>query len=171
MKTEEKRITLRVPIVLAGKVDRDVKRRRGEERKFSLNDWIVEAMRRKLDPGTGMENAPHTVREMEGLAQRTSRAAELAAKIPGLQAGVGGHPASGQPAKMENLSIPATSSRPWLPELVRLSRMGEVDPGSSAQEFDDLIGGRGFKPPKGWALWSTEKRARWLDENKPLESR
>lgn len=45
----EKRITLRVPAILATLVDGLVQERRARERKFSLNDWIVEAMREKDD--------------------------------------------------------------------------------------------------------------------------
>lgn len=52
----ERRITLRVPVILAGRVDKAVLERRGEERKFSLNDWIVEAIREKVDGPPAMPN-------------------------------------------------------------------------------------------------------------------
>lgn len=59
----------------------------------------------------------------------------------------------------------------WLPHLKKLGALGEVDPGSAAEEFATLLRDSSFRAPKGWANWSLEKRASWLDENKPLESK
>ena len=61
------------------------------------------------------------------------------------------------------------STKPWLPELMRLQRMGEMDPSSSEDEFNTLMRGETFRPPKGWANWSLKNRADWLDANRPIE--
>jgi hypothetical protein len=49
--TPERRITLRLPSILAARIDQEIAKRRAEQRKFSLNDWITEACRVHLDGG------------------------------------------------------------------------------------------------------------------------
>jgi hypothetical protein len=45
----ERRITLRIPPILAIRVLRIVSERRMAQRKFSMNDWIIEAMSAHAD--------------------------------------------------------------------------------------------------------------------------
>ena len=52
----------------------------------------------------------------------------------------------------------------WLAKLKELARIGEEDPGSAHDEFEHLTHGRFTRPPKGWASWSLEKRAKYLDD-------
>lgn len=168
----ERRMTIRIPEILARRVDSVVVERKAAERKFSLNDWLVEAIRGYVDRGTeavvvnryqsqAQRNEPHPI---QSGARPKMTATELAASIPGLR--LGSSAAMAEPAEVEMGENVKT--KPWLPELIRLQRMSEMDPASSADEFATLLHGEAFRPPKGWAMWSMEKRARWLDENKPI---
>jgi hypothetical protein len=59
-------------------------------------------------------------------------------------------------------------TRPWLPELKRITEMGECDPSSAADEFQRLLGGE-KRLAKKWQQMPVQQRAKWLDENYPLE--
>lgn len=106
--------------------------------------------------------------------QQRKKLEDLAASIPGLHVGVGEGNASTAPtAQMDNTyvgdcPVEDVKTKPWLPILLKLQQMGEVDPGSAAEEFNTLLKGEQFRQPKGWHQWSMEKRARWLDQNKAL---
>jgi hypothetical protein len=58
--------------------------------------------------------------------------------------------------------------KPWISELKRLQRMGEVDPGESADEERRKLDSVGFQTPKGWIRWTLEQRADYLDIHHPL---
>lgn len=68
---EERRITFRIPPVLASRVDAAVLERRAEERKFSMNDWILEAVREKLDGA----------RQVQGMEARASEVQPITARL------------------------------------------------------------------------------------------
>ncbi len=73
--TQERRITLRTPSILAARIDAAVRVRQAEERKFSMNDWIVEACRAYLDGGV-------TTPKADILGQMQRRAGGHAAGLP-----------------------------------------------------------------------------------------
>lgn len=105
--------------------------------------------------------------EMRTTKLRT--AAEIAASIPGLSVGLGtSWPTSenGGVTHIGDAPMVDLDTRPWLPELVKLQRRGEFE--DVTEDFTALHGGS-FRPPKGWAQWSIERRASWLDANHPLE--
>jgi hypothetical protein len=88
--TEERRITLRVPGVLASRLDKSVGERQGEYPKFSMNDWIVEAIREKVDAQTEADAAIRSVAPgvvAEPLFQAKLTQEGLLARIPGLKTG------------------------------------------------------------------------------------
>jgi hypothetical protein len=168
-------MTIEIPEVLRAKVDAYVERRRADYSRYSVKDAIIEALRNLVD-GPQDATIAHARAVItsgptsNGGAFQTGApkmtAAQLAASIPGLTLG-------------ESLSVTDSpvfangdgedvKTKPWLPELTRIQRMSEMDPSSSADEFASLLRGEQFHPPKGWGMWSLEKRARWLDQNKPI---
>ncbi len=76
--TQERRITLRTPSILAARIDAAVRVRQAEERKFSMNEWIVEACRAYLDGGV-------TTPKADILGQMQRRAGGHAAGLPAEQ--------------------------------------------------------------------------------------
>lgn len=105
--------------------------------------------------------------------QPRSKAQELAATIPGLRVGFGVSPSTGDlpaiaPASSNEVDSDAKLFKPWILELQRLQRMGEVDPGEAADEERRKLDSVGFQTPKGWMRWTLEQRADYLDQHHPL---
>jgi hypothetical protein len=155
----------------------------------SVSDWL-------RDAGTAaIIGVRPTVATSEPEPSTQSRAVALVASIPGVRLGIpmaGGlciASGVGQEERSQTLAVPNSANedgdthsdtpeaieelgedvptKPWLPELMRIQRMGEIDPESAADELRRLV--PEFKPPKGWAGWSIGQRAAWLDLNRPLE--
>lgn len=110
--------------------------------------------------------------------------AEIAASIPGVKLGTAPEAFIGEDGQMfqfavaqdpnsfdvANAPTEEITTKPWLPELTRITKLSEFDPGSATEELNALIGSL-FRPPKGWMAWSLQKRAAYLDETHPLEGK
>ncbi len=163
-----KAVSVRFPEVLKARADAEIKKRRETYPKYSFNDFMLDAMRHELDGPPGLPAAIQVAPAVQTGQEPTKQeigidAAEWLAsrsntitKVSGAVIDLGDAPAED------------VKTKPWLPELIRLAKMGEMDPGSAAEEMNSLLKGDQFRAPKGWFQWSMEKRARWLDLNKPL---
>lgn len=141
---------MRFPSVLGAKMDGEVRVRRQEPGgwKFSMNDLVVEAVRKLLDGG------------------------ESRTPAPGVRGGMfSGEPISNGPVttSMPAMITAGSMKRAWFPELKRLQELGQQNEADARDEFTEMVGVE-FVEPKGWPTWDLKRRAAWLDAKHPLES-
>lgn len=153
MATEtEKRLTLRIPTVLAKRIDNEVEKRKGAERKFSMNDWLVEAVREKLDYELPMVNGGGQGREVPvGGPQQQQQQQRSPVSIPGVSKGSAlfGGPVG------------------WGAKLPKIDQEGEQDPVGALEKMRELAG-TDIQLPRDWSRWGIDKKIRFMDENHPL---
>jgi hypothetical protein len=191
-----RRFTLRFPEILGLRVDAAC-----EESDCSLNTWIVESMRLRLD---GENSAvPQTYQDKKTTTDKSAVESvttiyspvvlEQAAKA---ESGIGRSVTEFLLSAKPKISVPAgrieneltialddaaerqlgPASRPWLPELLKIQKTYDEDKGSALEDYAYLV--RNMKmPPKhrGYTPVSNQKelvaRAAWLDEHHPLEGK
>ena len=146
--------TVRIPEVLRSKVDAYIEKRRVEYVRFSLNDFLMEAMRDKLD---GAPVATAVYQQAEMMPSNPPPFGKSA------EAFLAGKLAPSHPTKREH----------WLPVLEKIAAKYAVDP-SEGEELARLLNGE--MPPSRYAQWATMPKVRnalavYLDETHPMETR
>ena len=83
-----KGVTVRFADILYRRVVADVEKRKQENRKFSISDWLIEAAREKLDGPPEPAGTMAIHRNVFTAPAPRRSAAELAASIPGVRLGI-----------------------------------------------------------------------------------
>lgn len=134
---EMKVITVRIPVILASRMDSAVTKRKAEFPKFSMNDWVLEAIREKVDGlAIVLQSVPAAI---GGISTMT---------IPGVQGGVGGG-----------------TSDFWQKWGMESKRLDPEARDQSFREALAERCALGLQLPKAWNKWSTEFRLSWLRSN------
>lgn len=147
------------------RVDDAVAKRKGEERKFSLNDWIVEAIRAKVDGGDarayGMLPNGDIVLPVKidpaGAFGRKRTAAELAASIPGVRVGMGENFFDAGDAPVEDVVL-----FDWDKQFAKWASHGEEGDREMTEYFQEHRVEGGF-----WKQKTKAGRLLWCKENLP----
>ena len=169
-------MTLRIPEILAKRLDAVLAERRREERRFSMNDWLVEAIRGKLDratePPRRLDPKPTLSRRdlEDGETVTTDHPQSAIEHAARAEAPIGRSVTEFLLTQGPTVPVaaepPAPAARAWLPELMKLRKRAEYE--DVTEDFTALIGGP-FRPPKGWAQWDVKRQAAYLEENHPLD--
>lgn len=177
----DRRITLRIPEILALLVDRVVGERKVRERKFSLNDWIVEAIREKIDGAAMAESVKRGMDRLSELKQSThggvSRDGVAFGKSVGGFLGVQNRLGAGSGQNLEGRWAPPLNtallveSKPFphdtMRKLQKIAAKRESDPGDAADDLALLLQGRSPAKHASWCLNHKTMLAfaEWLDAN------
>ena len=123
----------------------------------SVSEWLRDLGVAAIAPPT----SPAPAVNRTGVERRSP--ASFAASIPGVRVGLS------IPVDVGDAPVEDVPTKPWLPELVRLQRLGEADPGEALEEFQSLLRGQTAGLPRGFQNMPLQQRAGWLDEHRPLE--
>lgn len=150
----EVRVTLRIPSILAAKVGKAVGERRKEWRKYSMNDWLCEAIREKLDgPSIPVADIPYNPPVERRPVPNIPVAAQAYAFPEDLEplgySSVGDGGAIGQRLN-EDLG---RRKKAW--DRASTRETGDAD-------IDEFLLSEGRQKPPGWAKWGLPRRKAWF---------
>jgi hypothetical protein len=150
---EWKCMSLRLPLVVSARISKAVEVRRQDPGswKFSINDWMIEAAREKLD---GVIQSAE-VEVVRGRPEPTTTSL-----FPGT---VGDLLKSGLVTKGVGSAQPVN----WKAEYARIQKKYGEDAVGAAEEFEALMVEHGVTKPNSWARRTIDQRLAWLEATHP----
>jgi hypothetical protein len=125
-----------------------VEKRQKRVARFSMNDWVVEAIVEKLDGVRTEEVIPAWREDSSPGTKDTKTLGQLKGELGLTTAG-----------ELQTV-------RAWMPEITRIRKI--EDEGVRREELEQLIPPE-FSTPKGFWSWEPAKMAKYLDQYCPLE--